>query len=145
MPQPLAKPGLSGRLIWYLPGTFWVLFIFYLSVLIPGSNFPVCMILGFIPLDKLGHFTCYGFLIFCYMPALQKQYHKGKSRFVAEIVLITLAIGYGVAIEFIQRLPIVNRTFEVGDMIADAVGCFLGYLGYKIVVLWIKAAETPWT
>jgi len=140
MPQPWAKLGLAARILWYAPGTFWAVFIFVLSVT-PPNNYPVCNMFGFIPMDKFGHWGCYGLLISCYLPALQRQYKNVKSRFIAEIILIALAISFGVTIEFIQRLPIVNRDFEVMDMVADAVGCFSGYFGYKLVAWWTKAAE----
>ena len=93
------------------------------------------------PFDKLGHFCCYALLVFLFLPVVQRQYRETKSRFIAEMVLIGTGIAYGIGIEFVQRLPIVNRSFEVNDMIADALGCFLGYLGYKVISIWILAAN----
>lgn len=135
---------MGKRIFWYLPGSIWVLVIFVLSV-IPSKELPVCQLFGFLPLDKVGHFVCYGTLIFLFMPVLYKQYQQRNGRLRAEAVLLALAVLYGISIEFIQRLPIVNRSFDVNDMAADALGCLAGYLTYKILVWWIKAAETPWT
>jgi len=35
---------------------------------------------------------------------------------------------YGVGMEFVQRYFIPNRSFDVGDIIADAVGCTIGVI-----------------
>jgi VanZ family protein len=39
-----------------------------------------------------------------------------------------LSLGYGVGMEFVQRDFISNRSFDEGDILADAVGCSLGVL-----------------
>ena len=51
-----------------------------------------------------------------------------KSIFI-RIALIWLV--YGIAMEFVQKYFIPNRSFDVGDIIADAAGCALG-LVYSI-------------
>ena len=33
---------------------------------------------------------------------------------------------YGIGMEFVQRYLINNRSFDEGDIVADAVGCALG-------------------
>jgi len=37
-------------------------------------------------------------------------------------------IVYGIAMEIVQKYFIPFRSFDVGDIIADAIGCFVGYL-----------------
>jgi len=37
-------------------------------------------------------------------------------------------LAYGIVIEFVQHYFIKNRGFEFGDILADAVGCVLGYI-----------------
>ena len=39
-----------------------------------------------------------------------------------------LWLVYGIAMEFVQQNFIPNRSFDVGDIIADGVGCVIGFL-----------------
>lgn len=45
----------------------------------------------------------------------------------AFLIVTLLTIAYGVAMEFVQRYFIVNRSFDMGDIIADAAGSIAGY------------------
>lgn len=48
-----------------------------------------------------------------------------------------IGIGYGIAMEFVQKYWVINRSFEKMDILADSVGCLLALafsyfrLGYK--------------
>lgn len=44
------------------------------------------------------------------------------------ILLAIVWIGYGIAMEFVQLWCVKNRSFDVGDIIADTLGCGAGYL-----------------
>jgi VanZ family protein len=35
-------------------------------------------------------------------------------------------LAYGIGMEFVQKYFISNRGFEIKDMIADGIGCFIG-------------------
>lgn len=37
-------------------------------------------------------------------------------------------LGYGIIMEFVQKNYIPNRSFDTGDIVADAVGCLAGLL-----------------
>jgi VanZ family protein len=37
-------------------------------------------------------------------------------------------LGYGIIMEFVQKFYIPYRSFDIGDIIADAIGCSLGVL-----------------
>jgi len=46
-------------------------------------------------------------------------------------IFLYLGIGwlmYGIGMEFIQKYFIPNRSFDVGDILADATGCAIGVL-----------------
>jgi VanZ family protein len=50
---------------------------------------------------------------------------KSKKR---TFILISLVwLSYGIIMEFVQQRFIPNRSFDVGDIAADAIGCLLGY------------------
>lgn len=53
----------------------------------------------------------------------------GKSN-LKKLFLIAaiLSLAYGIGMEFVQKYFIPNRSFDVGDIAADAVGCTIGFL-----------------
>lgn len=56
---------------------------------------------------------------------LQKIYEKEQLKNIFVWVAIIWTI-YGGGMEFVQRYFIPNRSFDIGDIIADAVGCTVG-------------------
>jgi VanZ family protein len=68
--------------------------------------------------DKLGHFIAYGGLMFWFC----QLYHARRTRLAYAAGFIAM----GVAIEFLQRAS-GYRSFEVYDMVADAIGVLLGW------------------
>ncbi len=68
--------------------------------------------------DKLGHFVAYGWLMlwFCFI------YAGTKARSAYAVGFIAMGVG----LEFIQR-TLGYRTYEVLDMVANAVGVLLGW------------------
>ncbi len=68
--------------------------------------------------DKLGHLAAYGLLmlLFC-------QVYARKS---TRIAYATGFVVMGIAIEFLQKMT-GYRSFEVADMVADAIGVLLGW------------------
>ena len=67
--------------------------------------------------DKLGHFAAYGAVMFWFCQLY--------PRLAARAAYAAGFIAMGVALEFVQR-SLGYRTFEVLDMVADAVGVGLG-------------------
>jgi VanZ family protein len=68
--------------------------------------------------DKVGHFIAYGGLMFWFC----QLYRGTRTR-------LTYAAGFiamGIAVEFLQRAT-GYRSFEVMDMVADAIGVALGW------------------
>jgi VanZ family protein len=67
--------------------------------------------------DKLGHFGAYGVAIFWFC----QIYPRRRTR----VAYAAGFIAMGIALEFVQRAT-GYRTFEVLDMVADAIGVALG-------------------
>jgi VanZ family protein len=111
----------------FIPAIAW--FIFSLVLLcLPGSTIPKYPWLALIHADKIIHIVL--FCILCYLFAL--PFTKGnlptttqKSRFL--FILIS-GITYGIVMEFVQKYWIPNRSFEMGDIVADSIGCLFTYL-----------------
>ena len=68
--------------------------------------------------DKVGHFLAYGGLMFWFC----QLYPRTRTRAAYAAGFIAL----GIAIEFLQRAT-GYRSFEVMDMVADAIGVLLGW------------------
>jgi VanZ family protein len=93
---------------------------------LPGSQFPKITWMDKIPLfDKWVHIGLFAVLTFLWCRVLT-VYSAKKFIMVAMACLL-----YGVVIEFIQGSCIPFRGFEVGDIIADAAGCAVGFLVSK--------------
>jgi hypothetical protein len=108
----------------FIPAILWLLIITFLFCL-PGSAIPEVGFLEDIGFDKFVHFTLFFVLIFL----MQKPFYKNEHAFVLNRFLqfSLAAIMYGIAIEFIQKFWVPNRSFDAGDIAADAVGSIAGY------------------
>jgi VanZ family protein len=98
----------------------WLVAILVVVVgsLLPADSEPI-KALETLPIsDKIDHFAAYAALAF--LPAIHE-----KRRFL--IAAAFGAVALGVALEYVQLFSGV-RNFEVGDMIADAIGVGFGLL-----------------
>ena len=68
--------------------------------------------------DKVGHVLAYGLLMFVFC----RIYDQWRTRAAYAAGFIAM----GIALEFLQRLT-GYRTFDVFDMVANAIGVFLGW------------------
>jgi VanZ family protein len=96
----------------------WLLAIVAVIVgsLLPPDSAPI-RTLDLLPFsDKFDHLGMYALLAF--LPAL----HEETTKVVWWIALGAVALG--IALEFAQ--PYVRRDFEIGDMVADALGVAVG-------------------
>jgi VanZ family protein len=106
----------------------WLVLV-HILLLLPGNSLPKEKI-GLIPhLDKLVHFGLYfvmvaGWALFFNLKTDLTQNQKRNWN----IILVLLAIGDGIIIEFMQASPIINRDFDWLDALADGVGAIVGLI-----------------
>jgi VanZ family protein len=107
-----------------------IAFFVLITVLLclPGSALPKLSFLVTIHADKWVHVILFGTLclLFC-RPFRKTNYTDGKRR-IAFLLIMMAAISYGVIMEFVQDRWVPNRSFETGDIMADAGGSLLGWL-----------------
>ncbi|KAA0210864.1 MAG: VanZ family protein [Ignavibacteriaceae bacterium] len=112
---------------YHLPVITFCVFIFVLSS-IPGNDFPDIE-LSFT--DKIVHILLYGILCYLFFYSLNNQ---NKSvilkRFSLEFAFL-FSVLYGIADEFHQTIT-PGRSFELEDMLADAIGSMMVYLFLKV-------------
>lgn len=109
---------------YFLPTLTWLILITVLLTL-PGSAFPKANWLDKIWLDKWIHLGLFSLLQF----NLTWSAYKFNNKQLRVNTLIWLAIGtvaYGIAMEFVQKYWVPNRSFDAGDIIADTAGTLLG-------------------
>ena len=82
--------------------------------------------MGKIWLDKWIHIGMFGIMVVLWCRGmLMKEYEIPKIR----KIFLCLGIGwllYGIGMEFVQKYFIPNRSFDTGDILADAAGCTVG-------------------
>ena len=79
--------------------------------------------------DKLGHFAAYGSVMFWFCQLY--------LRYPTRIAYAAGFIAMGIALEFVQRW-LGYRTFEVLDMVADAIGVALGFTAASMLPRLLK-------
>lgn len=106
----------------YIPAIGWTLLIAS-SSLLPSSTFKKFTFNSFFEIDKLIHFILY--LVFVLLWSLIAE--KAMSS-LQKFWLAVVSIAFGVAIELLQSTMAMGRSYEINDIMANSVGCFIGIL-----------------
>ena len=107
------EPEFRARRLWLFVGWSMVVTVIYLSLA------PVSIDVGVEQGDKYLHALAYSALMLWFA-----SLYTGPAR---RLLLAAALVGMGIAIEFLQGLTD-YRTFEIADMVADAVGVGAGWL-----------------
>lgn len=110
----------------YWAATAWFLFSLVL-LLLPGSAFPKETWLTKIHFDKAVHFVLFAVLVWLFCRAFFQSNATGRNLTVLFMAFLLGGALYGFLIELVQEYYIANRSFDIGDVVADAVGCLAGY------------------
>ena len=117
---------LKNRYRFLLPAIGWLIFSTILLTL-PASAFPKERWYSNIPMfDKWVHMGMFGIMavLLCWAAYKKKNLQqKLKNNF---IWLGIFCLAYGIIMEFVQRYFIPNRSFDIGDIIADGAGAVAG-------------------
>lgn len=111
-------------IIYYIPSLIWAIIIYNLSTTAP-ENLPKFDLFS---IDKIGHLCFYAALVFLLL------YPSTKITIpfpFYPLLAIIIAGAYGIALEWVQAyLP--NRSYDYADMIANFVGCIVGYFSFTL-------------
>jgi VanZ family protein len=92
-------------------------------LVLPGSVFPKEDWLDKVYADKWIHIFLMGALSLLWMLAIADSGTAGLTR---KLLIIAIFVTcYGLGMEFVQKYLVVNRSFDMGDVVADAAGAFL--------------------
>ena len=116
----------------FIPAILWFTMITILLTL-PGKDIPKISFLESINFDKVVHIGLFcGVVFLCYWP-VSKTDLPVNSRKSILLKIALAALAYGIAMEFVQKYFIPNRSCDVSDMIADGIGGFLPYFFQKTI------------
>jgi VanZ family protein len=119
---------LNNQYRFLLPPIGWLILCTILFTL-PASAFPSEKWYTKIPLfDKWVHIGLISILSFLFCWGIYKRKENVEKNRRNFILTGIICLAYGIMIEFIQRNFIPNRSFDMGDIIADGVGALLGVL-----------------
>ena len=107
----------------FIPFIIWVILIYILLTLPPKDFKEVEFEIPFA--DKAVHAALFAIMVLLFAwPYRLAPFHKNAFKI---FLVMLVAIAYGIAMEYVQKNLTNPRAFEVGDMIADAVGAIAGF------------------
>lgn len=109
----------------FVPPVCWLIISTFLLTL-PGDAFPKENWLDKIWFDKWVHIGMFAIMTTLWCWAMLKIYSVGPGLRTIFIRIGLLCLIYGIGMEFVQKYCIKNRSFDVGDIVADAMGSALG-------------------
>jgi len=93
---------------------------------LPGSALPSENWMQKIWFDKWAHIGVFGLLVLLWCYYFKLAGPQGKLVSICLIVTV-LGIILGTAMEFVQKYWIPNRSFDLGDIAADAIGSIMAF------------------
>jgi len=107
----------------------WIVWgsIILLGSLLPAQHMPKFNLIDLFSIDKVLHFFCHGILtMLLLLGTKNKQQSILHNKQIWQLVIAVIL--YGILIELIQHFIIVNRQFDLLDIVANIAGCLVGML-----------------
>jgi VanZ family protein len=123
----------------------WVIFEFVLIFILlsmPGSDIQgtswISIILHLPFADKIIHIGLFGSLALSLFFHLEQYSNISFRSTRTKALSLILCIVFGIGMEFYQKYFVPSRGFEVGDMLADAMGALLALPFFNMVKHYIQ-------
>ena len=115
----------------YWPSSIWLTFIL-VATLLPGDKIPQSKLLELDLSDKYIHLILFSVMFL----AILFDTHRNKQALTKKIYRFTwlFTISLGVATELLQVFVVTSRSGNLFDLVADALGCLIGYGISKFVL-----------
>ena len=108
------RPGYGPAIGWFLLST--------VLLCLPGSRFPKYNWLSEIQFDKWVHIGLFGVLVVLCCWGFWSRKKEVTTHTKAFVLFAVFATLYGISMEYVQEGFIPNRSFDTGDIWADAAG-----------------------
>ena len=130
---------MKPRFFSFLPAIGWFILI-YILLTLPGRDLPKSDFLESIHFDKVVHAGLFAGLVFLFSYPLRDIFSYKHSLY---LLIVVLAIVYGIAMEYVQKYFTSDRSFDVTDMMGDAAGAFIGYFFFCFVDTKLRQKNKP--
>jgi len=114
----------------FWPAVIWLL-LSTIAFCLPGSALPKNDWFAVVQFDKWIHVGLFSVMIFLWCLPVIHRPHITLSLTKLFLGIAFAFFCYGIAMEFIQHFFVSNRSFDIGDIAADAAGCLIGLLFVK--------------
>ena len=114
------KPNFIPAISWFIIST--------ILLTLPGSAFPKEDWLNKIWFDKWVHIGMFSIMVFLWCWGTLKNQNEPLKLKKVFLALTIIWLSYGIIMEFVQLYFVKNRSFDTGDIMADAVGCVIGLI-----------------
>ena len=112
--------------LYFAVAIFWLLLVSFLLCL-PGSEFPKITWLTRIWFDKWIHIFIFFVLVVAGCRAFREKVQVTPSKNIF-LQIAVFSLLYGIVMEVVQHYFVPFRGFEIGDIVADGLGCIGGYV-----------------
>ncbi len=120
---------IKGKYYW-LPPVLWGCLIIVLSLLPNGKT--NLQLFGIPYADKVGHFGMYAIWSFLIYHAFIRPNKISRSKAFWSTILLSSLIG--IALEYGQNTVTIGRSYELADMVANALGAITGtVMGFLLI------------
>src|SRR3954470_22669132 len=113
------------RVIHFTPAIAWFIISLILLTL-PGNELPHNTLFDIANFDKLVHFGMFFMLTVLFCFPFSKMDSKPSTIMAIFYKVLFFVILYGIIIEFVQKYFTIERSFDVVDILFDALGSFAG-------------------
>lgn len=122
----------------FIPGIAWF-FVILILISMPGEDIPQPRgwweWVNLIHIDKIVHMGIFAVQVFLFNIAFARSAWSRRQKAIAFLYVLAIGIAWGLGTELIQRYFIESRTFDLVDWTADSIGCLLGFLCSRWLLL----------
>lgn len=114
------------------PGLLWGVLILVLIGL-SGKDVPDMSLWSLLTPDKIFHSVIFGIFVLFLIIGFTKQHSYIYLYYHAKFVAVMFGIFYGGITELLQMLVFTERTADLMDFTANAIGCILGLAAFYTI------------
>ena len=118
----------------WVPFTWTILTIVLLCI--PGSAFPGGGLFHIPHFDKVVHVILFGGIVWWWVLYFDSRDLEVLTSLSKIVLLVVLSVALGITLEFVQLNFIPNRSFDPGDIYANAAGSLLAAILVSALPRW---------
>jgi hypothetical protein len=111
-------------------------FLTVVLLCLPGAALPGGGLFQIPHFDKYIHILLFGGIVWLWVLYCDSRLHDHLLPFSKIIVIVCLTVALGILLEFVQLNFIPNRSFDIGDIYANAGGSLLAAVFAAITPTW---------